>query len=214
MDSNKPRPESNLVWAILSTLFCCLPFGIVSIVHAAKVDNLYNTGDYEGAQEASTKARNWAIYSMCAVLPLFLLGVIIALVYRPEPDNNVTSTGESVFVADSAVIVNSDPIYDSSSTYYLRGRIGNLQVTMQLQFDGTENVRGWYYYNSQGPSKRLDLNGTWSSGSNKLYLHEYDGYGNVTGLFKGYWNANSRNYHGIFLATETGREFAFEIEAE
>ena len=29
---------NNLVWAILTTLFCCLPLGIVSIVHAAKVD--------------------------------------------------------------------------------------------------------------------------------------------------------------------------------
>ena len=34
-------PPNNLVWAILSTLFCCLPLGIVSIVYAAQVNGKY-----------------------------------------------------------------------------------------------------------------------------------------------------------------------------
>ena len=36
---NQPpvKPSNNLVWAILTTICCCLPFGIVSIVYAAKV---------------------------------------------------------------------------------------------------------------------------------------------------------------------------------
>ena len=29
------KPDNNLVWAILCTLLCCLPFGIVSIVYAS-----------------------------------------------------------------------------------------------------------------------------------------------------------------------------------
>ena len=37
-----PAPRAhvpnNLVWAILATLFCCLPGGIVAIVYAARVD--------------------------------------------------------------------------------------------------------------------------------------------------------------------------------
>lgn len=58
-----PRPDSYLVWAILSTILCCLPFGIVSIVYAAKVDSLYAAGNYREAQAASTNARKWVIIS-------------------------------------------------------------------------------------------------------------------------------------------------------
>ena len=34
-------PPNHLVWAILSTLFCCLPLGIASIVFAAQVNSKY-----------------------------------------------------------------------------------------------------------------------------------------------------------------------------
>jgi hypothetical protein len=46
--------------AILTTLFCCLPLGIVSIVYAASVSGKQAAGDVEGALEASRKARSWA----------------------------------------------------------------------------------------------------------------------------------------------------------
>ncbi|MBO7197759.1 MAG: CD225/dispanin family protein, partial [Tidjanibacter sp.] len=36
-----PPPSSNLIWGILTTIFCCLPFGIVSIVFASRVDSLW-----------------------------------------------------------------------------------------------------------------------------------------------------------------------------
>ena len=42
-------PPNYLVWAILTTIFCCLPFGIVSIVFAAQVNGKYAGGDYAGA---------------------------------------------------------------------------------------------------------------------------------------------------------------------
>lgn len=66
MNSNSPAVSNNLVWAILSTLFCCLPLGIVSIVHAAKVNGLLVAGDIAGAQEASEKAKKWAIWAAIA----------------------------------------------------------------------------------------------------------------------------------------------------
>ena len=55
------KPQSNLVWAILSTLLCCFIFGIVAIVYASKVSSLYYSGDYQGAQKASSKAAMWSI---------------------------------------------------------------------------------------------------------------------------------------------------------
>ena len=57
--SPQTKPDSFLVWAILCTIFCCLPFGIVSIVYAAKVDSLWYAKDYTGAMEAARKARTW-----------------------------------------------------------------------------------------------------------------------------------------------------------
>ena len=58
-DQRPTRPDNYLVLAILCTLFCCLPFGIVSIIYAAKVDTLYNSGDYQGAQDASDNAKKY-----------------------------------------------------------------------------------------------------------------------------------------------------------
>ena len=48
-----------LVQSILVTLCCCLPFGIVAIVSAAKVNGLLASGDYEGAVKASEDAKKW-----------------------------------------------------------------------------------------------------------------------------------------------------------
>ncbi|WP_336924053.1 CD225/dispanin family protein [Aquipuribacter sp. SD81] len=78
-------PSSNLVWAILVTIFCCLPFGIVSIVFAAQVNSKWATGDFAGAQEASAKARRWAIIGAVVGLVvqvlyiLLLVGGVLAL---------------------------------------------------------------------------------------------------------------------------------------
>ena len=48
-----------MVWAILATLCCCLPFGIPAIVFAAQVDGKYASGDYGGAVESADKAKMW-----------------------------------------------------------------------------------------------------------------------------------------------------------
>lgn len=55
--NSKPCPDNYLVYAILTTLFCCLPFGIAGIVKAAQVSTKYQAGDYEGAVQASADAK-------------------------------------------------------------------------------------------------------------------------------------------------------------
>lgn len=69
------KPSNHLAGAILSTLFCCLPLGIVSIVYAAKVDSLYNAGDYAGAYDASNKASNYALWGAVIGFICILLGI-------------------------------------------------------------------------------------------------------------------------------------------
>ena len=71
---------NHLVWAILSTLFCCLPLGIVSIVYASQVDGKRAAGDIAGAREASDKAKFWAMLSaglMLIPLVLYLLFILV-----------------------------------------------------------------------------------------------------------------------------------------
>lgn len=66
-------PDSYLLFAILTTLFCCLPFGIVAIVKAASVSSKYQSGDYEGAVQASNDAKKWCkIAVICCLIPLAL----------------------------------------------------------------------------------------------------------------------------------------------
>jgi len=67
-------PPNYLVWAILSTVFCCLPLGIASIVFAAQVNGKYAAGDVAGAQESSRKAKQFAIWSA-------VVGVVIGALY-------------------------------------------------------------------------------------------------------------------------------------
>ena len=53
-------PPNYLVFAILTTIFCCQILGIVSIVFAAQVNSRWNSGDIQGALDASRNAKMWA----------------------------------------------------------------------------------------------------------------------------------------------------------
>jgi predicted secreted protein len=77
-----PPPANYLVWSILTTLFCCLPLGIASIVFAAQVNGKWAAGDVVGAQDSSHKAKQFAMWAAIAgvvVIVLYLIfGVLIA----------------------------------------------------------------------------------------------------------------------------------------
>ena len=60
----EPCPPTNLVWAIITTVLCCLPAGIVAIIYAMKVTNKYREGDIEGAKRASEVGAWWCIASI------------------------------------------------------------------------------------------------------------------------------------------------------
>ena len=63
-----PYVPNHLVWAILATILCCLPTGIVAVVYSTQVDRRLYEGDYEGAKRASDRARTWMIVSVGAGL--------------------------------------------------------------------------------------------------------------------------------------------------
>jgi Interferon-induced transmembrane protein/GYF domain 2 len=72
-----------LIQSILATVFCCWPIGIVAIIFAAQVNSKLASGDYQGAVDASNKAKMWTYWSFglgAAVVVLYLVMVIIAAV--------------------------------------------------------------------------------------------------------------------------------------
>jgi hypothetical protein len=71
------EPDNHLVWAILSTLLCCLPLGIVSIVYSTKVSGLWAQGRYAEAQSASDSAKKWAIIAAIVGVVGSVIGVIV-----------------------------------------------------------------------------------------------------------------------------------------
>ena len=73
----QPAPPNYLVWAILTTVLCCLPLGIAAIVFSSQVNSKWMAGDFAGAQEASRKARLFSIWSAVAGGAILLIWAII-----------------------------------------------------------------------------------------------------------------------------------------
>lgn len=77
-------PKTWLVESILVTCFCCLPFGIMGIINAVKIETLYNNRQYEQALIYSRQAKKWTLWGffiMLAFWVLYLLGIgIFALI--------------------------------------------------------------------------------------------------------------------------------------
>lgn len=67
------KPSNNMVWAVLTTIFCCLPFGIPAIVFAARVDSLWFSGRHQEAYNAARTSRNWALISAIVAIVGWIL---------------------------------------------------------------------------------------------------------------------------------------------
>ena len=80
--SNGPTgfmPKTWLTESILVTLFCCLPFGIVGIINASRVESRYRVGDMNGAQQASMEAGRWTkigFFGAIAGIILYILLIV------------------------------------------------------------------------------------------------------------------------------------------
>lgn len=78
MENKPPRPSSYLALAIVSTILCCLPTGIVSIIYATKVNSAYEDGRYD-ANRASKNAKTWGLISIGAAALVIILYFILGL---------------------------------------------------------------------------------------------------------------------------------------
>lgn len=76
-DVCSPPPSDYMAWAILATIFCCLPLGVVAIVKSSKVKKLWYAGYTDEAIRASRSAKNWCIWSMVGFFVAVILNLIL-----------------------------------------------------------------------------------------------------------------------------------------
>lgn len=87
------EPDNYLVWAILCTVLCCLPLGIVSIVYSTKVSGLWAQGRYAEAQSASDSAKKWAIIgAIVGAVVYVIIGVLYAFIFAVAVSNLPSTT--------------------------------------------------------------------------------------------------------------------------
>lgn len=79
---SNPAPvkgSTYLIWAILVTLFCCLPLGIPAIVYASKIDSCNAQGDFAGAAENAGKSKKLMIIGAVVSVVLYLLCFVLSM---------------------------------------------------------------------------------------------------------------------------------------
>ena len=80
-----PCPEKKINWvpylvlAIISTICCCPPFGIVAIVYAAKINSEVSDGYSDKAADSARKAKIWIIVAVAAGVVWDLLMLFFGL---------------------------------------------------------------------------------------------------------------------------------------
>lgn len=107
------KPNSGFTLAIISTILCCWPLGIVAILRAVKVNRLWEAGFYKEAERYASSAKRWAIFAMIA-------GVIV----------NIAMFCFFVFYVAIEDVLDSDYDYDSHYEY----------VFMEPEYDGEVEV--------------------------------------------------------------------------
>ncbi len=73
------KPFNWLVPAILSTVFCCWPVGILAIVYAVQANSKEAAGDTSGAASARKVAKWSTLFSVISVALIILIGLLAAL---------------------------------------------------------------------------------------------------------------------------------------
>lgn len=96
-----PPPENNLVWAILCTVLCCLPLGIVSIIKSTQVNTFWAQGLYDEARKSAADAKKWAMWGAIISVGVYVIVAIIYVIFfaflfshMPNPSHfPTTNTG-------------------------------------------------------------------------------------------------------------------------
>ncbi|MFN8258794.1 MAG: CD225/dispanin family protein [Bacteroidales bacterium] len=74
-------PKTWLVESILVTLFCCLPFGIIGIINASKVESKFMAGAVDEAIQASKDAGKWTKIGFFTGIGVYVVGAIFYAIF-------------------------------------------------------------------------------------------------------------------------------------
>lgn len=74
--NQNPMPNNNMALAILTTVCCCLPLGIVAIIKANSVSSLYAMNQYEAAVVAANEAKKWSLIGIGISLVGWLIYIV------------------------------------------------------------------------------------------------------------------------------------------
>ena len=76
------KPANNLVLAILTTVCCCLPFGIVAIIKASQVNNLFMLKQYVAAQASADEAKKWSYIGIATGIVAYIFYFLANFAYH------------------------------------------------------------------------------------------------------------------------------------
>ncbi|XP_071951175.1 uncharacterized protein [Antedon mediterranea] len=87
----RTRPNNYLLSAILVTLFCCCPFGLIGIIYSVDSRTMFRLGDDASAASSAKRARYWTICALVTgiiVITVFIIFVVAVLYigYRTDTD--------------------------------------------------------------------------------------------------------------------------------
>lgn len=76
----KTMPKTWLVESILVTCFCCLPFGVMGIINATKIEEEYRCGNYQQVLQRSKQAKKWTLLGFFIALGIFVIYMLILVI--------------------------------------------------------------------------------------------------------------------------------------
>ena len=94
-----------------------------------------------------------------------------------------------------------------NGTYSMAGEVSNYKIHMTIEIDGT-NVKGYYYYDSQGSSNRVRLEGAINE-NREMKLFKFDTNGEETGYFSGAFDGAT--YCGENVNYQRNNSLAFSL---
>jgi hypothetical protein len=75
--SDASTVQNYLIPAIVSTIVCCVPLGVVSIIFAVQVNTKVAAGDIAGAMESSKKAKLFMFIAIGSGLLVWVCSIIL-----------------------------------------------------------------------------------------------------------------------------------------